>query len=192
MLKNFREFVVLYFDNSKAHWMVQHRIENDKAKEVRTEINQILKIIHSIINMANINTMTIHIPSASIGGLVPNIDVILNIFNLQGYQIKDQHILDYIDRAIGVYKTDFTSSIFRTINPFYWLGLILDFIVSLPFILIGKDGFDPKKVEASFLGKLLKFGFYLIGAFASFLTILHFTGYLDSFKKTMSLLIIKR
>jgi len=156
--------------------MVEGRIESDRAREIRVEINRMINEIHSIINMSDINTMTYYTPPPAIGGYAHHIDLILNIFELQSYRIGENRILDYIDRAIGVYQNDFIPSILRTINPFYWIGIILDYIVSLPFILIGKAGFNQKKAEVSFLGKFLKIIFYLMSGTAAFLAILNYLG----------------
>ncbi len=191
LLQKFRELVVLYYDNTDAHWMVEGRIESDRAREIRVEINRMINEIHSIINMSDINTMTYYTPPPAIGGYAHHIDLILNIFELQSYRIGENRILDYIDRAIGVYQNDFIPSILRTINPFYWIGIILDYIVSLPFILIGKAGFNQKKAEVSFLGKFLKIIFYLMSGTAAFLAILNYLGYLDNFKRIIQTICIK-
>ena len=183
LLNRFREATVFYFNNSEAHWMADDRIENDKAKQTRTEINRMIHEIHKIVILSNVNPSILYTPPPAIGGYVRNIDLIINIFNLQRFQINPQSLIDYIDRAIGVYENDYNPSILRTINPLYWISVIFDYVVSLPFILIGKLGFNQQKIEASFYGKLFKIIIQLILGTAAFLTILDKTGYLDQFIK---------
>jgi len=71
----------------------------------------------------------------------------------------------------------------RTINPLYWILSIIDFIVNIPFKILGKVGFNQEKLEGSFFGKLTKGTLYLMTVFAAFLTILEKLGYLEWFKK---------
>ncbi|MBW6470351.1 MAG: hypothetical protein K0A90_03930 [Methanosarcinaceae archaeon] len=99
------------------------------------------------------------------------IDLVNDIFILYMHEIRPSHLIDYIDRSIGVYEDDKLKSKFRTVNPFFWLGLILDFIINLPFKLIGELGFNKSKFEASFVGKITKLFIQLIAFIASLLTI---------------------
>jgi len=163
--------------------MVDDRIENDKAKQIRTEINRMINKVHKVVILTNVNPAVFYTPPPAIGGYATNVDLVINIFNLQRFQINPQSLIDCIDRAIGVYENDFIPSFLRTINPFYWFLCILDYIVSLPFALIGKLGFNQQKIETSFFGKLFKIIIQLILGTAAFLTILDKTGYLDHFIK---------
>jgi len=60
--------------------------------------------------------------------------------------------------------------------------LILNYLVSLPFKILGEVGFNQKKMENSFVGKLTKALFYLVTLLAGLLTILEKLGYLSWFK----------
>jgi len=172
-----------YLNDSEAHWMADGRTEGNAATTARVEINRTMEEIHSIIMLSGINPVIIYTPPPAVGGYVQNVDVVYNIFNLHRFDIPPQALIDYIDRAIGVYASNSSRSFMRTVNPFYWIGRILESIVRIPFVLLGKAGFNQNKVETSLPGKILKGLLYLIIVFASFLTVLQLTGYLDSFNR---------
>ena len=53
--------------------------------------------------------------------------------------------------------------------------------MSLPFKVIGKMGFNQKKMESSIKGKVIKSTLYLIMVLAAFLTVLEKIDYLERF-----------
>jgi len=181
-LVEFKKLVCDYFNNvSRADWSL-NIIENETAKQTRSKINMKLHKAHFIVVAAGVNSSVFYTPPPAVGGLAGNIDVILNIFHLCFYRIDSQEALDIIDRAIGIYEDDKKNSLFRTFNPFFWLGLVLDYIVSLPFKILGKIGLNQEKIETSIVGKVIKGILYLITIVAAFLTILEKLGYLEAFK----------
>jgi len=181
LLIEFRSLVVTYFKNMCTSGFFFDVVENKKARQVRIEINMILDKIYSFILLAGVNPTMHYYPPPVVGGLARNIDLILNIFNLHRYQIRPQQLLNLIERSIGIYENDRLNALLRTVNPFFWLGLILDYIVSLPFKVIGKIGFNQEKIESSITGKIIKGIFYLISVLASLLTVLEMIGYLEKF-----------
>lgn len=181
LLIEFRSLVVTYFKNMHIKGFFFDVVENKKARQVRIEINMILDKIYSFILLAGVNPTMPYYPPPVVGGLARNIDMILNIFDLHRYQIKPQQLLNLIERSIGIYENDRLNALLRTVNPFFWLGLILDYIVSLPFKVIGKIGFNQEKIESSITGKIIKGIFYLITFLASFLAVLKYIGYLEKF-----------
>jgi len=156
--------------------------ENAVSQKKRSEINTRLDKAHSIILASGCDSIAHYAPPAATGGLAGSIDLIHNMFNLPRMQVSYQQITDLIERSIGIYEADSSKAFARTINPFFWLGLILDFISELPFIFLGKIGFDQKKVEGSWLGRIVKGVLYLVTVFAAFLTILEKLGCLEQFK----------
>jgi TM2 domain-containing membrane protein YozV len=66
------------------------------------------------------------------------------------------------------------------------LGRAFDFFAALPFILLGRIGFDRRKAERSIVGRIIKGILYLIEVFAAVLTTLHFLGYLEKFKAILA------
>lgn len=179
LLKEFRNLVITYFNNIKIDLF--NPIENQQAIETRRQINLLIDKVHFIVISAGILPVIYYTPPPAVGGLAGDIDLIYNIFNLHRFQIKPQYLLDFIDRAIGVYENDKLNALLRTLNPLFWISLILDYIVSLPFKFIGKIGFNQNKIESSIVGRLIKGALYLITVFAAFLTILEKLGYLKKF-----------
>ena len=87
-----------------------------------------------------------------------------------------------LDRAIGVYRRDQNKSILRTLNPFFWAGILLDLVVNVPFKFLGKSGLNTKAIEESFLGKIFKFMLYIVSLIGGIITIAQSIGFLDKLK----------
>ena len=181
LLIEFRDLVVTYFNNLKHSDFGFKVHENEEAKQVRIKINMGLYKIHSAMILAGVNPTIYYSPPPAIGRLAGNIDLINNIFNLHRFQIGSQELLDVIERAIGIYENDRLNALFRTVNPLFGISLILDYIVSLPFKVIGKMGFNQKKIESSITGRVIKSTLYLIMVLAAFLTVLEKIDYLEKF-----------
>lgn len=188
-LKVFRNEVVHYFNNSRLDMIGEERIEQERAKQSRITLNKMMREIFEIIAAAEVIPVLRWTPPAMIGGYVQNIDVIGNLFNLDRYEISPNVVIDYLDRTIGIYESNTTGSVLRTFNPFYYVGLIFDYLVELPFIFIGKIGLNREKAESSLIGKLVKASLYLVTVTASLLTILELLDYLDPVKKFIKTLI---
>ncbi|HOC94363.1 MAG TPA: hypothetical protein PKH33_18575, partial [bacterium] len=91
------------------------------------------------------------------------------------------HVVDILDRAIGMYETDRLSSIWRTFNPLFWLGLLIDRIMTIT-VKIFQPEYDSEKIEASKSGRIIKGVIQLVFFAAAFLAILDYIGWLDSLK----------
>lgn len=122
------------------------------------------------------------IPPAAVGGYSQNIDLIINVFHLWEYDINEQNVFDYVERAIGVYEKNRRSSLIRLFNPFFYLGLIFDLIANSPFALLDKIGFNREKAEASFVGRLIKGFIQLVLFLAAGFTVLHYLDFMDIIK----------
>jgi hypothetical protein len=181
-LIEFRELLIEYFKNSHVEWGLNERIEDQKAQEARSKINRMMGRIHAIILASGVNPALQYTPPRAIGGYIQNIDIIENIFNLTSFQISPNSILDFIDRSIGVYEGNSGPALRRTINPFFYFSLAFDLLAAAPFIFIGRVGFDRHKAEQSLLGHILKAVIYIIGALASFLTVLQLLDLLEVWK----------
>lgn len=159
------------------------RNEEKTAREARVKINRVMDETHDIILHSGINPTLTWTPPPAVGGYVRNVDLIQNIFNLHGFQIGADEVLDFIDRAIGIYESNHKSSLIRTFNPFFYIGLVFDAISELPFIAIGKLGFNRQRAESSVIGRLVKGVLYLITVMAALLTILQLLDFLEPIKQ---------
>ena len=117
-----------------------------------------------------------------IGGHVHEIDLILNLFKLDRYQISASYAVGFIEMALGVYQSDRTAALRRTINPFWWLFSGLLWFTRIPFVVLGAVGFDAERAERSVLGRFVKLAAALLAATAALLTILNLLGWLPEAK----------
>ena len=173
-LMEFRKLIIEYFNN--------HRNTN-VADVARSKINRYMNEVHSIVVQSGINPIYTWRAPPIAGGYSAKIDLIINIFNLDDYFTEYDLVLDLIDRSIGIYESNTKWARFRIFNPFFYIGLGLDFISDLPFIALGKLGFNRQKARTSAVGRLVKGVLFLIPIFAAFLTTLHHLGYLDPVKQ---------
>jgi hypothetical protein len=181
-LVEFRCMVIGYFNSSRFEWMADGRIESPEAQETRVKINRMMDEVHNIFLYAGINPSIRHTPPPAIGGYIQSIDLVQNIFNLDRFQITPPTLLDFIDRTIGVYENNKRPAVLRVINPFFYIGIIFDWVARLPFMLIGRAGFNRQKAEGSLIGHAIKGSIYIITVLASLLTVLHLLDYLEPLK----------
>ena len=181
-LREFRSLMIRYFNNSRVGFG-GGRVEESAAKEARREINRLRKEIHSIIISSEINPLFSWTPPSAVGGDEMEIDLIDDIFDLDQFDIGPNNVLGLIDRAIGEYDSNRKSAFVRTLNPFFYLGRVLDTISDLPFIIVGIFGFNRQKIRASTIGKLVKGMLYLIIIVAAVLTVLHLLDFLEPIKQ---------
>lgn len=178
-LASFQKLVHQYFQSAKYDWVVDGRIEDANAKQLRSKINQSINIIASIVESSGVSAIINWSPPPDIGDYTRNIHLIKNIFRLGDFRIGYDTVIDNLDQAIGVYKSNTIWSAIRIINPFFYLNLIFVCISNLPFLAIGKMGFNRNRAESSLLGRLTKALIYMLSAFASLLTIIEVFGGLD-------------
>ena len=127
LLTQFRSLVKKYFDNSILNMVSGMYNEEPEATDAREAINLIIKETYAIISHADIKTYTASTPSVSVKGGNKNINLILNIFNLGRNDIEPEAAIDYIDRAIAVYRANRAASLIRVINPFFWMSVALKY-----------------------------------------------------------------
>ena len=182
-LIDFRELVIVYFNNSRVEWIMDPRVEEEAAQEARSNINLSMKEAHSTILLSGTNPKLIWKAPPTAGGYVAKIDLIEDIFNLHEFQLDPRLVLDQIDRAIGIYQSNQKKARARVFNPLFYVEMILDFISNLPFIALGKLGFNRHKMTISAIGRLVKQLVFLITVLATVLTILHFLEFLNPVKQ---------
>jgi len=180
-LIKFRDQVVTYFNNCEFDRL--EPLENEEAVKVRSAINRSMVEIRDMIIAAGVLPIITYTPPRTVGGYIQNIDMILNIFHVQHYDINPKEITDYLEKAIGVYEKSQRRSKIRIFNPFFYIGFLLDLIAEIPFFLVGKIGFNRTKAESSVIGRIIKGIGYLIPVLAAALTILDILGYTEIIKR---------
>lgn len=182
LLIRLRALVITYFRHAEKKWLETELIEDKTAGVTRVKINRILDEAHKIIEMAGLNPSVPRSLAPDVGGYVTCIDYVQDIFTLHRFHITPKNTLDFIDRAIGIYKNDRWRALIRTINPLFWLALGLDCLARLPFMLLGRLGFNQERAEESIPGKIVKGSLYVTIACALVLTALQSLGYVDWFR----------
>ena len=167
----FRELIIEYFNNHS----------NTVAAHVaRNKINRFMNEVHSIVIQSGTNPVLTWRAPPTAGGYSVNFDLIANIFNLDDYFTEYDLVLDLIDRSIGIYESNTKWARFRIFNPFYYIGLVFDFVSRLPFIALGKLGADQQRMEMSVFGRLIKGVLYLIQIAAALIRYIPVLGFLDA------------
>jgi len=127
-LLKFKELVETYFDNSRLNLLSGSYVEKQEASDARVAINAIMQKMYTVMRLADIKTSAAYSSSVNIGGDCQNIDLILNMFNLGRNEIPPNAVIDFIERAIDVYKSNRLHSFIRTINPLFWISALLKHI----------------------------------------------------------------
>ncbi len=179
LLIKFRNLVVTYFGHAEKKWLETELIEDKTASVARARINRMLDEVHKIVEQAGLNPSVTRKLAPKAGGYVTNIDLVQDIFTLHRLDITPENTLDFVDRAIGIYRNDRWRAFIRTINPLFWFGLCIECVVRSPFMLLGYLGFNQEKAEESFPGKIIKGSLYLTMATVLVLTALQSLRYVS-------------
>ena len=155
-LNDYKESIDKYFNLVEFDQYSRSLIDSEESKKIRTLINKHDGFIQTYLISAGMSPNVTHTPPPAIGGYIQNINMVENLFNLFNFDIEPQILVDTIDKAIGIYERDFIPSVIRTVNPLFWLGIILESIASIPFYLLGSVGFNRNKIEGSIFGKITK------------------------------------
>src|SRR3972149_3310895 len=143
MLKYFRALIEEYSANlSKGSWMADFAVsENEKSRELRPLINRTSHGARCAVSRAGLNPTYNIVYPPTMGGGVFLIDLVADPFLLLQHKRQNlQGTIDLMDKAIGVYENDRKRAWIRTLNPIFWVGLLVDWVASLPFQLVGKLG----------------------------------------------------
>jgi len=178
-LKKFKKLAERYFANVDYGTYGLTVVEKPKAKGIRSKLNLMLERVKRVLSAAEVCPDICDASRPTAAGYEEGIYLVDNIFNLHQLKIAPQTLLDYVERAIGVYRDDKFKSLVRTVNPLFWLSISLDFISSLPFAILGVLGFNRSKMEDCLFGKFLKGCFRIAVVVTVLLVILHHQGYLD-------------
>ena len=157
LLENFKLHLETYLNNLNHHYG-GGLSENKKAEEEHKEINKLIdevcpyiEAIPSIVDAVDENNY-----------LTKSLIYTQNNIIDRKYFYKS--LANMTERAIAIYMKDSSRAKQRTYNPFFWIALFVDYLVSLPFETLGKVGFNQKKIEASFVGKLIKCILYVFSS----------------------------
>jgi|GEM_PF-684161 len=182
-LKTFRKLVDRYFESVDYGSYGLTVVENSKAREIRSQLNLTSERAKRGLSSAEVSPDISDASRPTEAGKEEGLYLIDNIFNLHELKISPQTLLDYVERAIGVYRDDKFKSLIRTLNPLFWLSVVLDYMSSFPFAILGTLGFNRSKLENGSFGKFSK-GCFRVAVVVTVLAVtLYDQGYLDAIEQ---------
>jgi len=153
-LENFKLHLEAYLSNLQGAFD-GGLYENVKASEEHEEINKLIdeacpyiEAIPSIVGVVDENNY-----------LTKSLIYQQNIIDRKYFY---KSLVNMTERAMAIYKKDSGRAKQRTYCPLFWIALLIDCLVVLPFEALGRAGFNQNRIEVSFIGKLFKCVFYVI------------------------------
>ena len=127
-LRSFRGLVRAYYERSRydddglpMDW--------EGAQAARADINRMLPRIVQVVEAARIGTSGI---AGEPGIAVGRVGALQHIFTDRHVDSGGQEILDVLDMTIGVYEATWFDALVRTVNPFFYVGRMLVYVLGLP------------------------------------------------------------
>ena len=178
-LVKFKKLVETYFANVDHGAFGLDAKENIIAKRTRSQLN--LRLEKVKMAMHSVETHPTAPQQIRRAAYEPSgeIDLLENLFSLQQHKVEPQTLVDHVERAIGMYTGDRFNASLRTLNPLYWLGIVLDYSARLPFFILGSLGLDRDRLEGTALGKFFKGCFRVAVLLALLVGLIHYLGFLD-------------
>jgi len=156
LLKDFKLHLETYLNNLIGHYS-GGLSENEKAKVEHKKINKVIDEACSYIDAVPSIVGVVDEDNYLAKGLIYE----QNVIDKSNFY---KSLINMAERAMAIYRKDSSRAKQRTYNPFFWIALFVDYLVSLPFETLGKVGFNQKKIEASFVGKLIKCILYIFSS----------------------------
>lgn len=156
-LKRFGKALEAYISHSQVHNMIS--IPKDaEGEEARERVNRLLPKVSKFVRESGCSTSIVYTPPPIVGGpILPNVDLLTNIFQLSRFDVSYYAIFDFVQRAIGYYNDEAPKALIRTLNPFWWLAQIVAFLISVPIRILAWAGYGQiEKLEASQGGRLYR------------------------------------
>lgn len=184
-IKELEKFITLtnkYFGTLKMD-NLGHVAETPESFVLRSEINSMVSNIEEYVFHSDTRDEFHYRAAPVAGGYAQNVPLIQNIFNLTSNQIPYLQLVDVLERALSDYKNDIAKAWIRTLNPLYWLGVLIAVVTKIPFDILSAAGFNGEKIKNSYIGSLVS---KLFGASLWIVTILAGIATLLESKKMMS------
>lgn len=161
-LNDFRVLVVEWYNSINRDYL-WNAVETESSQEPRRQINLRIREIQLIVASSYVSDSIFYSPPAATWGIQWNINLLPNIFNLQRFRISIQDVIDILDKSIWVYELEKNKSIIRTINPFFYISLLFDWLLDLPIRLLRKVWFwKTKNLESIWIVRVCKIAWTLL------------------------------
>jgi len=182
MLVKFKKLIETYYANLDRGAFGLNAKENLIAKRTRSQLNLMLEKVKGALHSVEIYPTAPQQIRRAAYEPSGEIDLLENIFSLQQRKVEPQTLVDHVERAIGRYTGDRFSASLRTLNPLFWLSILLIYTARLPLFILGSLGLDRDRLEGSALGILFK-GFFRVAVFLALLAGgMHYVGFLEPLK----------
>jgi hypothetical protein len=181
-LVTFKKLIEMYFANVDRGAFGLEATENVIAKRTRSQLNLRLEKVKMALYSVETYPTAPHQRRTAAYEPSGEIDLVENIFSLKQQKVDPQTLVDHVERAIGMYTGDRFNASLRTLNPLYWLSILVNYTARLPFFILGSMGLNRDRLEGSTLGKVFK-GFFRVAVFLAILVgVIHYLGFLGPLK----------
>lgn len=127
LLIKFKELLVQYFEAVEYSYFCI--IETHEALRVKKQLNSMLKEVYEIIYLAGVSSIFRRLPKPD-SSASTEMEDLYDIFELYHSDIGPRKLIDIVDRVIEIYKNNQILALFRTCNPFFWLGYLFYCLMS--------------------------------------------------------------
>lgn len=178
-IETLNRYVRLLAEYAKLAAEEQMGAPQQQLSTKRMSLDLRLQEVQRIVQGAGISPTFIWTPPSVVGGYSQQVNLIADMFQLQKHGIGLDALADILLQAMGVYQQDKFAAWFRTLNPFYWISVPIEWISYLPFRVVGFLGGDAVRASDSFFGRLLQGTLMLGQTILAYLTIAEKLGLLD-------------
>ncbi|MCP3675002.1 MAG: hypothetical protein GY829_11110 [Gammaproteobacteria bacterium] len=137
-----------------------------EKSNLREEISKGIQRAKRICAENNISQSFSSYPAPAIGGPIIPVNLFEAILNDDGHKpMPQQRKVDIINQLIGASEERIRKELYQIINPLFWINLVIQKLLRIPFWILKTAGFKAESFEASLAGKILRFTeiIFLIG-----------------------------
>lgn len=160
VLKEYIRLVAEYATLSSKSEDFETREQADTTRQQlsarRMDLDIQLQNAEHVVQGSGISPLVTWSPPPMVGGYPHQVDLMADMFQLEQHGIDFSALSDVLLRAMGVYQQDKTAAWLRTLNPFYWISVPIEWASYLPFRIIGFLGQDADRASQSLLGRTIQ------------------------------------
>jgi hypothetical protein len=108
-------------------------VDWEGAQAARSRIHQMLPRVIQVVRAAGLEgTAAPHLMTTDPGPALGQVDALQRIFSPRYANGGEQELLDILDMALGVYDADQMSALVRSVSPFHYAGVALNWLARAP------------------------------------------------------------